>query len=172
MWLGMSRSLKPSAADQNNFFVAKADLQRTQNLPWEFQGFAKLGGVFSGQPLISNEQYLAGGADSVRGYLEAEAAGDQAIYTSLELRTPALLRSLDWLQGFRFSTFLDVAQIRTLNPLAGQAANSTLAGTGFGLNFKAWKNFNANINLAWALTDSEVTRQGDFRSHIRLWYEF
>lgn len=155
-----------------NFFVAKAELDRTQALPMGFQGFAKIDGQFSGDPLISNEQYLAGGADSVRGYLEAEAAGDQALHSTLEIRTPVLLNSVTWLQDLKLSAFYDVAQIRTINPSAGQASTSILSGAGVGLRMKAWKRFNVSFDLASPLKDYTVTKKGDLASHMRVWYEF
>src|SRR5450830_13463 len=155
-----------------NFFVAKAELDRTQALPMGFQGFAKIDGQFSGDPLISNEQFLAGGADSVRGYLEAQAAGDQALHTTLEIRTPVLLNSVTWLQDLKLSAFYDATQIRTINPLAGQAEKSLLSGAGVGLRMKAWKRFNVSLDLALPLKDYSITKKGDLASHMRVWYEF
>lgn len=155
-----------------DFFIAKADLQRTQGLPKGFEGFARIDGQFSGDPLISNEQYLAGGADTIRGYLEAEAAGDQAVHTTLELRTPSLFSTLPWLQDFKLTAFYDAAQIRTVDAFAGQPKKSILAGSGLGFRMKAWKRFNTSVDLAWAMKDSEVTQKGDFASHMRIWYEF
>jgi hemolysin activation/secretion protein len=155
-----------------NFFVAKADLQHTQNLPMGFQGFAKIDSQFSGSPLIANEQYLAGGVDTVRGYLEAEAAGDQAIHSTLELRTPPIFKSFNWIQDFRLSAFYDVAHIKTIDPLIGQNGKATLSGAGLGLRLSTSKKINMNLDLAWPNKDSNVTKKGDFQSHMRLWYEF
>ena len=155
-----------------NFFVAKAELNRTQALPMGFQGFAKIDGQFSGDPLISNEQFLAGGADTVRGYLEAQAAGDQALHSTLEIRTPVLLNSVTWLQDARVSAFYDAAQIRTINPLAGQAEKTLLSGVGVGLRMKAWKRFNLSVDLASPLKDYSITKKGELTSHMRVWYEF
>lgn len=155
-----------------NFFIAKAELQHTQTLPKGFQGFAKVDGQFSGAPLISNEQYLAGGVDTVRGYLEAEASGDQALHSTLEIRTPSLFKDIAWLQDFKLSAFYDIAQIKTIDPSLGQNEKSTLSGTGFGVRMKALKRLNVNLDLAWPLNDSGVTKSGDFASHMRLWYEF
>ncbi|PPD01193.1 MAG: hypothetical protein CTY35_01170 [Methylotenera sp.] len=155
-----------------NFFVAKADLQRTQNLPFGFQGFAKVDGQFSGSPLISNEQYLAGGVDTVRGYLEAEASGDQGLHSTLEIRTPTLFRSVSWVQDFRLSAFYDIAQLRTIDPTEGQDRTSVLSGAGMGLKVNTSKGFNINLDFAWPLKDSFATKKGDFRSHMRVWYEF
>jgi len=147
-------------------------LQRTQNLPFGFQGFAKVDGQFSGSPLISNEQYLAGGVDTVRGYLEAEASGDQGLHSTLEIRTPTLFRSVSWVQDFRLSAFYDIAQLRTIDPTEGQDRTSVLSGAGMGLKVNTSKGFNINLDFAWPLKDSLATKKGDFRSHMRVWYEF
>lgn len=157
---------------KSNFFVAKADLQRTQNLPLDFQGFAKIDGQYSGSPLISNEQYLAGGVDTVRGYLEAESSGDQGLHSTLEIRTPPMFKSMSWMQDLRLSVFYDIAQLRTVDQLAGQDRTAVLSGTGLGLRMNAWKRFNVNLDLAWPLKDSAATKKGDFTSHMRVWYEF
>jgi hemolysin activation/secretion protein len=162
-----------------NFFVAKVDLQHTQSLPLGFQGFAKLDGHFSGTPLIPNEKYLAGGVDTVRGYMEAEVAGDQALHSTLEIRTPTLFTNTSWLQSLKFSAFYDIARLRTINP-KDQERTSVLSSTGLGLRLKAWKYLNADLDLAWALKNSStlgenkvpITEKGDFRSHMRVWYEF
>jgi len=155
-----------------DFFVFKADLSRTQALPWGFQGYAKVDGQFSGDLLISNEQYLAGGADTVRGYLESQAAGDKAVHSTLELRTPALFKSVDWLQDLRLSAFYDVARIGIIDPSAGQDTKRALSGTGIGLRMKAWKRFNLTLDVATPLEDFGVTKKNTVTSHMRVWYEF
>jgi len=155
-----------------DFFVFKADLSRTQALPWDFQGYAKVDGQFSGDLLISNEQYLAGGADNVRGYLEAQAAGDKAVHATLELRTPVLFKSVEWLQDLRLSAFYDVARIGIIDPLPDQDTKRMLSGTGVGLRMKAWKRLNLNLDVATPLQDFGVTKQNTVTSHMRIWYEF
>jgi hemolysin activation/secretion protein len=152
--------------------VFKADLSRTQALPWGLQAFAKVDGQFSGDMLISNEQYLAGGVDTVRGYLEAQAAGDKALRSSLELRTPSLLKSVTWIQDFKLSGFYDVAQLFTIDPSEGQTEKTLLSGTGIGLRMKAWKRFNVNLDMATPLKNYGVINQGDIAGHMRVWYEF
>lgn len=155
-----------------DFFVFKADLSRTQALPWGFQGYAKVDGQFSGDLLIINEQYLAGGADTVRGYLEAQAAGDKAVRSTLELRTPRLFKGVDWLQEMRLSAFYDIARIGIIDPSAGQDTKRLLSGIGIGLRMKAWKRLNLNLDVATPLEDFGVTKQNTVTSHMRIWYEF
>jgi hemolysin activation/secretion protein len=150
-----------------NFFIAKAEVEHTHALPKGFEGYIKLDGFFSGSPLISNEQYLAGGADTVRGYLEAEASGDQAVHSTLEIRSPQLFKNNAWIKDLKLIAFYDIARLNTID-----ADSSTLSGTGFGLRLKALKGLNFNLDLAVPLKDSLATKQGDLASHMRLWYEF
>lgn len=154
-----------------NFFVLKADLQRTQKLPWDLQGFVRLDGQFAGQELISNEQYMAGGANSVRGYLESEASGDRALHGTLELRSPSLLRNVSTLQDFRLLAFYDAAKLWWVGD-TGSIKHPFLAGAGFGMRVKTFKNLNADLDFAVPLHKGDATASGDFRSHVRLWYEF
>lgn len=150
-----------------NFFIVKAGIERTQALPHSFEAYVKLDGFLSGSPLISNEQYLAGGADTVRGYLEAEASGDRAVHSTLEIRTPQLLQNIAWVQDFKLVTFYDFASLKTI-----EGGSTQLSGTGVGLRLKAFKGVNFNLDLAVALKDGLVTKKGDLASHMRLWYEF
>jgi len=150
-----------------NFFVTKVELQRTQALPNGFEGFAVLDAHYSGSPLIANEQYLAGGLDTVRGYLESEASGDRAVHTTLELRTPSLFKNTAWIKDFKIAAFYDMARLSTID-----ADSATLAGAGITLRLKAFNQFNVNLDFAVPLKDSFATEQGDFRSHMRFWYEF
>lgn len=152
-----------------DFFILKADAQRTQKLPWDLQGFVHVDGQFAGQPLISNEQYLAGGANSVRGYLESELPGDRALHATLELRSPRLFSSIEKVQDLRALVFYDAAKVWWLDD---SATHPFIAGTGFGVRLKAYKNFNADLAFAVPLHKGEVTSRGDARTHMRVWYEF
>ena len=155
------------AGAKPNFFIAKAEIERTEALPRGFEAYGKLDGFFSGSPLISNEQYLAGGADTVRGYLEAEASGDQAVHSTLEIRSPQLLKNVAWMQDFKLAAFYDVASLKTID-----AESAHLSGTGVGLRLKAFKGVNLDWDVAVPLQDSLATKKGNVASHMRLWYEF
>ena len=78
-----------SGADAN-FSYLRGDLTYTRRyLGWEFSARGDFQATAS--PLVSNEQFLAGGVDSVRGYLEGEVAGDQGWRLRTEAKTPPLL---------------------------------------------------------------------------------
>jgi hemolysin activation/secretion protein len=150
-----------------NFFIAKAQIEHTHTLTNGFEGYIKLDGFFSGSPLVSNEQYLAGGADTVRGYLEAEASADQAVHSTLEIRSPQLLKNITWLQDLKALGFYDIARLKTIN-----SGTELLSGAGIGLRLKAFKGLNFDWDIAVPLNNSIATKQGDIASHMRLWYEF
>ncbi len=94
-------------------------------------------GQVASQPLISTEQFLAGGMDSVRGYLQSEQAGDNAWNIQTELRTPALRGFLggalsEWVQ---FVAFYDTATLFVQEPAEGQRASNRM--NGYGVGFRA-----------------------------------
>lgn len=91
------------------------------------------------------------------------------MHTTLELRTPRLLNSLTQVQDLRLLAFFDAAKLWSLD--AG-TKSPFVAGAGFGVRFKALKNFNTDVDFAVPLHSGESTKDGDFRSHVRLWYEF
>lgn len=156
-----------------NYFYLKADYQRTQQLPHGMSWLAKFSGQVTGQPLISNEQFSAGGAESVRGYLESERLGDGGAQGSLEWRSPSFAgEKTPGLQEWLFLVFTDAAYLRISNPLPEQHARFNLMSAGSGMRFTAWKNLKGELDWARAFKDAAVTRAGNERLHFRLEYAF
>jgi hemolysin activation/secretion protein len=129
--------------------------------------------------LASSEQFSIGGADTVRGYLEGEASGDQGAAGSLELRTPNLARRVNAMWGsgeaadavlsdVTLFAFGDVGRTQITQPLAGQAARAWLIGTGAGLTISGRPGWNFGLEWAQARKPGSVTQTGDSRFHIRL----
>ncbi len=146
---------------QSNFSVLKFDLARTHNLPHGMTLFAKAEGQVSSQPLISDEQFVMGGVDSVRGYLESTFAGDKGLRTSVELRSGHLApESWAWLNGLRAHVFLDGAALWLKSPLPEQDSREGLLSTGFGLRVQARKQFSLALDLGWPLHDAGPTLKG------------
>jgi len=136
----------------------------------------RLSGQLSGQPLVSGEQLVAGGAETVRGYLESEASGDLGLVGGLEWRSaelaPALQRGLTlpagWLRSATLLGFVDAARLSVHDPLPGQAGRSTLAGAGLGLRLRAGAQGQADLDLAWPLKASAASPRGSLRVHARM----
>ena len=136
------------------------------------------------QPLVSGEQFTLGGAESVRGYYEAEAAGDLALLGAVEWRTANLAADAGkalpdgWagpggaLTELALTLFAEAAQARTLDPLPGQAGRVTLAGSGLGLRLRGGPMLSADIDLAWPLKATASTPRREPRLHARLGVQF
>ncbi len=157
----------------SNYLYLKAEYQRTQKLPYDMSWIARVGGQVASQPLISNEQYSAGGADSVRGYRESERLGDDGWQAGLEWRSPSFAGDkTPRLQELLFLMFAETARLRIKDPLPDQPSRFDLTGAGLGLRFTAWKNLKGELDWARALKAGAVTRKDDNRWHFRLEYGF
>ncbi|HZE91712.1 MAG TPA: ShlB/FhaC/HecB family hemolysin secretion/activation protein, partial [Rhizobacter sp.] len=171
-------SEEPQFADkryqaQSNFSVFKFDLARTQNLPRGMTLYGKFEGQLSSQPLISDEQFVAGGVDSVRGYLESEAVGDNALRASFELRSGNLApERWTWLGSLRAHAFLEGAGLWLKSPLPEQDQREGLLSTGFGLRVQARRYASLALDLGWPLRDAGRTEKGSPRLHASGIFEF
>jgi hemolysin activation/secretion protein len=158
-----------------SFAALKAGWQGSTALP----GYANwtLGGKVEGQlasgVLLPSEQFVGGGADSVRGYLEGERSGDQALRASFEINSPNT--KLGDLLGWRIRglAFLEGAVLQNLDTVA---ETSHLLGMGLGARVAGPRGVNLLLDAAQALTDGDVrgggTSAGTWRAHGRLSMDF
>ncbi|HEY2463037.1 MAG TPA: POTRA domain-containing protein [Steroidobacteraceae bacterium] len=153
----------------SSFFIFHPDLQRQQILPWNWSLVGDINGQLASGPLISNEQYAAGGVDSVRGYTEAERLGDEGLRASLELRTPQLLAGISRFTNSYLYVFADTAKIRILEPLPGQFTGYHLNSQGIGFRLK-YGGFVADVDGARAATAGYVTRAGSYSTQFKANY--
>lgn len=162
---------------KSNFAVLRGDLQRSQSFEGGWDMTARLDFQAASQPLVSNEQFAAGGVDSVRGYLDAERTGDAALRGRIELRTPAL-----WPQSgvdTRALGFLDWASLRVQQPDPEQESSFAIGSWGVGLRLKDGSGLRLALDLAQALrkgaddaAGAPRTKKNDTRLHVRMGYEF
>ena len=144
-----------------NYFYLRGGIDRAQKFFGGTTLYAKLDGQMASGPLISNEQFVAGGSDSVRGYMEAEQAGDDGTHGTLELRGP------QWAEGsvndLRLLAFIDAAHLRVREALASQTATSNLTSDGVGLRFQAWNGLNVRLDAGWPRKSTAYTTKGKVR---------
>jgi hemolysin activation/secretion protein len=124
------------------------------------------------QPLISNEQFAIGGVDTVRGYLESAALGDNGLAFSLEATTPNFAKRLaEPLDDVHLLAFVDGGYVHVRQPITADD-RFTLAGAGLGVRLKGWRGISAGLDWAVALKALGNTERGDSRAHARLNYEW
>ncbi len=171
------------AFDQKRFMAVPgfsslhATLTREQDLPEDVQLWGSLSGQIANSPLVSSEQFGLGGADSIRGYLEAEALGDYGLSLQTELRSPDLHKYLGKKFGspvhsWRFHLFSDTGVVAIRDVTQGQRSSSGLASVGVGTRVNLWGYLNGAVQDAQVLNNGPDTRAGTNRVLFRVYGEF
>jgi hemolysin activation/secretion protein len=151
-----------------NFIYFRGDLSHTHDLPAGLQIFGKVQGQIADQPLLSSEQFSAGGLDTVRGYLEGEVPGDNAFATSLEFRSPSVISWLGQKSGeWRFYLFSDAGWLTINSPLPQQASRFSLESFGAGSRIQVLDHLSGSIDAAEPLTTQSPTKAHDIRVTFR-----
>lgn len=131
---------------------------------------------YSGDALLSGEQFGIGGANSVRGAAERVLSGDSGAAFALELTTPELRT------GLRLIGFADAGWLSSNNTSAsttGKAASDQLASAGVGLRYSlGWLNLAADwghivtgANRTPA-SSALIPKAGDTKLHLNLTARF
>lgn len=146
----------------------------------------RLGGQMGTGPVPSGEQYTIGGAETVRGYYEAEGAGDRGVLGSVEWRSADLSGRVGrWfadadidkpaqnvLSQSHALAFVDVARTYVFEPATGQAPHTSLAGVGLGFRTKVRKSVTGEFDLAWPLKATAASAARSPRAHVKLAVDF
>jgi hemolysin activation/secretion protein len=153
-----------------SFVLCRGELSRTQEVVGGLQLFARLQGQFTGEPLLGSEQFMIGGAESVRGYLEGEAAGDVGPLATLEVRSPSLAA---WLgrpapDELRLLAFFDTARAAVIHPLPEVRSITLLRGTGVGLRLRLLDGITGAADVGLPLLATGTTQRLHPRFHLRL----
>jgi len=156
----------------SDFIYFRGSGARTQPLPFGASAHLQVDAQASPGPLISNEQFTVGGAQSVRGYFESENLGDSGVRASFELRSPALHPRASPSNRIYGYGFYDWAAIEMHDPLPNQAGSATLRSTGVGLRFNALDHLDGNIDWAYILENGPRTLNGDSRYNFSFRYGF
>jgi len=138
-----------------------------------FNGDWRLRLAFNGQqtpdPLVSGEQFGAGGASSVRGYREREISNDSGYYASAEVYTPNLCAGVDWNGAqCRALGFIDGARLTRNSPQPGEQVRDAISSIGVGLRVTLQKQLGLQLDLAHAMARAGTTAAGDNRLHFKM----
>ena len=156
-----------------DYLYLRVGFNGTQKLPLNFGLMQKASVQWADSPLVNNEQFSLGGADTVRGYLEAETLGDSGFASTLEIHSPPLGPHagsfLSPLYGF---IFVDGGVATLVNPLPGQRENVTLWSTGLGLRLENSYGVTGSIDYAVPQRDGVRTLKDKSRIDFLLRYGF
>lgn len=160
-----------------NYFYVNANFSQLHNLSNNIKLSYELGGQYTGSPLISNEQFSAGGMDSVRGYSESLIQGDNAITTNLELTYKLLNLKDSFYDYIGLNLFIDAANIYTIDalpdPNGDVFSRKKMLGAGIGINMTVLKNMDFQLYYAKPLKDpGNNVFDDNARTHFSLRYLF
>ena len=116
-------------------------------------------GQWSSEPLISNEQFGAGGVNSVRGYQEGEVFGDTGWHVTIEQQTPP--HTVGMIDGripvvIRGTIYMDYARIYLLDP-QGRNDDVAMWGTGVGCVASIGSFWQARLLFSVPLLSTTIT---------------
>lgn len=157
-----------------SFILYRGEVGRTDELPFGIQLFERVVGQYSADPLIGSEQLTAGGIESVRGYLEAQAVGDVGTTGQLEVRSPSLSRWFGkrFVDEWRFLAFADAGWLGVHDALTDQKGEFVLWSAGGGSRFKLLDHVAGAVDVGVPLRSVGATRRFGPRVHFRVWSEF
>ncbi|GAB2874461.1 ShlB/FhaC/HecB family hemolysin secretion/activation protein [Paraburkholderia jirisanensis] len=132
-----------------DFVYGKFDVNHTQHFDHDVQLNGHVSGQISNSPLVSSEQFAAGGINSVRGYLSAEDTADSGVIGSVELRSPSVASyfGTSLVNEWRFHVFVDAAHLWLLSPLPEQESSFNLVSVGVGSRIQLLKYASADIEM-------------------------
>ncbi|WP_323120582.1 ShlB/FhaC/HecB family hemolysin secretion/activation protein [Burkholderia alba] len=154
-----------------DFLYGKFDVNHTQRFDRDIQANAHVTAQLSNSPLVSSEQFSAGGMNSVRGYMQAENTADSGVIGSLELRSPSIAKYLGaGINEWRFHVFVDAAHLWLLSPLPEQTSSFNLLSAGFGTRLQVFKYASVDFEAGWPMKAGVYTKQYSprFDFYVRL----
>ena len=161
-----------------DFLYLRGDIHRTDYFSHDINLKSNFKLQLSDSPLISNEQFTAGGYMTVRGYYESQVLGDVGASAGLELHSPKLFYEDGSDFKVRLLTFAEGAFVETLEPLPGQLRQQDLYSAGVGLRVTKLKQLVVKIDWAYPLRESgdaasgTLISKGDDRLVFSLAYSF
>ena len=142
--------------DNFTIFRAGVNYQYRTNSDWVFG--ARVNGQYTKDDLTNLEQIGAGGMNSVRGFKERIASGDNGVLGSVELYTP------EFAPHQRFVLFTDMASLGNNTYRLGERSRK-LSSWGVGYRFIDQDNLNISLDYAMPIDDSDI----DMGKYGRRW---
>ena len=124
-----------------SYVYGKFNLNRTFVLPYKFTISGNFNGQLASAPLMPTEQYGLGGYNTVRGYDERSANGENAYVFNTELRTPPgsifkIFGNQEVDDTIQFLAFFDYGFVGNIKPVPGSLEQTVfLMSVGPGLRY-------------------------------------
>lgn len=160
---GADSDFKASRADANaNYKIWRFGANYTRAFAQEWQFRAAVVGQYTGDALVSGEQFGYGGPDSVRGFNIREVANDKGYSAQFEVYTPELGAKFKWNDvKLRLLAFYD-AGITGRNSLQpGESFGQGGGSVGVGTRMTYGKHLNMRLDFAQVIDPAGSQGRGD-----------
>ncbi len=161
-----------------SYLYARLNVVRLTRLPYNFSWVLNAWLQGATERLLPSEELALGGYDTVRGYDERVATGDNGWIINNELRTPPLVldhifKLPDSRTEFQGLVFFDYGALRLNNVVAqdGSNPNVTLYSFGAGLRWTISHNFSLRFDYGFPLTELSLNQYRS-RGHIGVLLSF
>jgi hemolysin activation/secretion protein len=131
---GLGQIQRVQILNSNNLLIVQADLQLTPD------------------PLLSSQQFVMGGGQSLRGYRQNVRAGDNGFRLSIEDRL-TLARNATGASIFQLRPFIDVGAVWNVGSDRPLPRQNFLVGAGVGFLWEPMTNLNLRFDYALPLID-------------------
>ena len=168
------RGITGSQKSSGNWVIANPSLIREIVWHTNWNLTLRADGQWASEPLISNEQFGAGGVNNVRGYHEGEVFGDTGWHVGWEQKTPPVVLGNAYARHplvVRGALYMDYSQVGLLDP-QGRASHTSLWGTGFGWVATMGANWEARLLFSFPLLDAGTVQAGEPRFDFSLGAQF
>ncbi|MEL6224552.1 MAG: ShlB/FhaC/HecB family hemolysin secretion/activation protein, partial [Cyanobacteria bacterium J06627_8] len=126
--------------------------QRVQRIGNNHLLIAQLDMQFTPDALLSSEQFVIGGGQSLRGYRQNVRAGDNGLRFSLEDRI-TLARNASGASTFQVAPFFDMGVVWNDSDNVDLPDQTFLAGIGTGFLWEIFPNLNLRLDFTIPLID-------------------
>jgi hemolysin activation/secretion protein len=168
------QSVASSSQSRGNWVVLNPSLTRDYAIRPGWILTLRADGQWASEPLISNEQFGAGGVNSVRGYREGEVFGDTGWHFSMEQSTPTHVVGMVYgntpltISG---SIYMDYARVYLLDP-QGRPPGTSLWGAGVGGVAAVGSHWQARFLFSVPLLGDATTQQYEPFVNVSLTAQF
>lgn len=160
----------------SKYFYGEFNINKTINLPLNFSFLEQFDYQFSTTALPDQEQMNLGGWETIRGYDEAIASGDQGFFLNNELHFPKfsiskLINMEKYSDEVDFFVFVDYGKVFSIDQLPGLSPSLSLGSTGFGVNYSLLTNFYMRYFFGFQFVDTPIFESYN-RGHILMVLSF
>lgn len=144
-----------------SYVYFNAKLERQQQLWKQWTARFRGEGQLSTRNLLASEQLGAGGYDTVRGFEQRVARGDEGFLGGVEIYTPELSigKAMNWeneTDSLRFLAFYDMATLSSSDPLPDEPNQIELQSVGVGLRWLYSDWFRLRLDYGIPVSDRNI----------------